>query len=161
MPGRARAVVVRLYSRAMSEPFERRHDIHIEADPAAVLDYVSNPNTWPQWMPATHHIDSPDRPLRTGDRFSEKWHTRHGEVQLDWTVVDRVDAARWEAHTETAFTGPIVCVYAVAADATGCRYTRSIANPARPRPPTDEMIARMDDEAGQCLRNIKANLERR
>ncbi len=143
----------------MTQPFARSHDISIDAEPATVLDYVSNPNTWPQWMPATHHIESPDRPLRTGDRFVEKWHTRQGEVQLDWTVVDRVEGERWEAHTETPFTGPIVCVYSVAAEGGGCRYTRSIANPARPKMPTDEMIARMDAEAAQCLNSIKANLE--
>lgn len=148
----------------MAEAFELSHDIEIEAPPAAVLDYVSNPQTWPEWMPATHHIDSPDRPMQAGEAFFEKWATRQGEVQLDWRVVDRVDpgaTGRWEAHTTTAFTGPIVCVYTVEATERGCRYTRTIGNPQRPKAPTAEMVQRMHDEAAVCLANIKAGVERR
>jgi len=139
--------------------FERSHDIFIDAPPEAVLDYVSNPQSWPQWMPATHHIDSPDRAMRAGEAFYEKWHTRQGEVALDWTVTDRVDGRRWEASTTTPFTGPIVAVYETVPEGTGCRYTRRILNPARPKAPTDEMLARMDDEAAICLANIKRNVE--
>ncbi len=47
----------------MSEPFELATDIVIDAPPAAVLDYVSNPQSWREWMPATHEIDCPNRPL--------------------------------------------------------------------------------------------------
>ncbi len=150
-----------LQCRAMAEAFELSDHIDIEAPPAAVLDYVSNPNTWREWMPATHHIEAPDRPLAAGERFYEKWATRQGEVQLDWHVVARVDARRWEAHTATAFTGPIVCVYAVEPTTSGCRYTRTIINPERPKAPTAEMVERMRDEAGICLANIKANVEAR
>ena len=141
--------------------FERSHTIEIAAPPVAVLDYVSNPNSWPEWMPATHHIDSPDRPLRTGDVFFEKWHTRQGETQLDWRVVDHVTGVRWEAHTHTEFTGPIVAIYEVEPTAAGCRYTRTIVNPQRPKAVTDDMTARIDSEAATCLENIKAAVETR
>ena len=68
--------------------FERSHDILIDAPAGDVLDYVSNPNSWPEWIAASHHIDSPDRPLDVGDTFQERWHTRTGEVLLDWVVAD-------------------------------------------------------------------------
>ncbi len=139
----------------MTAPYERSHDIVIEAPPAAVLDYVSNPNTWREWMPATHHIEAADRPLQAGERFFEKWATRQAEVALEWTVVDRVDGQRWEAHTLTDFIGPIECVYAVVPVGTGCRYIRTIRNPQRPKPPTAEMLERIDAEAQVCLDNIK------
>ena len=141
--------------------FERSHDIEIEASPAEVLDYVSNPMTWPEWMPATHHIDSPDRPLRAGERFAERWRTSRGEVALEWSVVEREDAKFWEARADTDFIGPIVARYTVEETATGCRYTRTIVNPARAKPPTEEMVARMDDEAAICLANIKRGVEGR
>jgi len=141
--------------------FERSHDIFVDAPPEAVLDYVSNPQSWREWMPATHDMDSPDRPMRAGEEFFEKWATRQGEVALDWKVTDRADGRRWEARTETPFTGPIVAVYEVVPEGTGCRYTRRILNPQRPKAPTAEMVARMDDEAAICLANIKRNVEAR
>jgi uncharacterized protein YndB with AHSA1/START domain len=144
-----------------TEPFAFSHDIEIAAPAAAVLDYVSDPNTWPEWMPATHHIDSPDRPLRQGDRFVEKWHTRQGEVQLDWSVTERVDGEVWVAETSTPFTGPIRARYTVTPTPQGCRYTRTVENPARPKAPTAAMIERMDAEAAICLANIKRYTEER
>ncbi|MDH4145010.1 MAG: SRPBCC family protein [Acidimicrobiia bacterium] len=142
-------------------PFERSHDVVIGAPPEAVLDYVSNPQSWPEWMPATHEILSDDRPLRAGETFSEQWATRQGAVALAWRVTERVDGAVWVAETETPFTGPIVARYTVEPVDGGCRYTRAIVNPARPKAPTPEMIERMDAEAAQCLANIKANVEAR
>ena len=141
--------------------FERSHDILIDASPADVLNYVSNPQSWCEWMPATHAIDSPDRALRLGEEFFEKWHTRQGEVQLDWKVTERIEAGSWVAETHTEFTGPIVARYSVEPTPDGTRYTRTIVNPSRPKAPTDEMVARMDDEALVCLQNIKAQVERR
>lgn len=141
--------------------FERAHSIDIAAPAAAVLDYVSNPQSWPEWMPATHHIDSEDRPLQAGERFYEKWHTRQGEVALDWVVSARTQPTLWEARTDTTFTGPIIARYTCEPTAEGCRYTRAIINPARPKAPTTEMVERMDAEAEICLANIKRNVEAR
>lgn len=140
--------------------FELATSIEIEAPARAVLDYVSNPQSWPQWMPATHEIRSDDRPILAGETFAERWATRQGEVALAWRVTERVEGARWVAETETAFTGPIVCRYEVEELAPGrCRYTRRILNPARPKAPTEEMVQRMRDEADICLANIKRNVE--
>lgn len=141
-------------------PFERRHDIRIAAPAGDVLDYVSNPQSWREWMPATHDMDSPDRPMSAGETFCEQWVTRGGPVTLEWAVTERIDGQLWVAETATAFTGPIVARYEVETlgDAE-CRYHRIIVNPARPKPPTPEMVARMDTEAAICLANIKRNLE--
>jgi hypothetical protein len=43
----------------------------------------------------------------------------------------------------------------------GTRYTRTVRNPARPKAPTEAMIARIDAEAAIALANIKTNVERR
>ena len=144
----------------MSEPFELATEIVIDAPPAAVLDYVSNPQSWREWMPATHEIDCPDRPLLAGETFTEQWGTRQGEVQLDWRVTARTDGELWVAETTTPFTGPIVARYEVSAVGPGqCRYVRRIVNPERPKAPTAEMVQRMRDEAEVCLANIKRNVE--
>ncbi|MCP3990039.1 MAG: SRPBCC family protein [Actinomycetia bacterium] len=141
-------------------PFEQSADIVIDAPAQRVLDYVSNPQSWCEWMPATHEISSENRPLLAGETFTERWVTRKGEVGLSWRVNLRIDPSLWEAETETPFTGPVIARYEV--EELGpdrCRYTRRVINPARPKPPTTEMIQRMEDEAEICLANIKRQLE--
>jgi len=139
--------------------FERSHDITIDAAPDVILDYVTNPNTWPDWIAASHKLESPDRPLKTGDTFREFWHTRTGEAVLDWTVTDFTEGRLWIGETGTPFTGTIIVRYDVEAVDAGTRFIRTMINPARPKPPTQEMIARMDAEADISLANIKRNVE--
>lgn len=141
--------------------FRRSHEILIAATPAEVLDYVSNPNTWPEWIAASHEIDSPDRPLVKGDHFREEWATRTGPAELKWTVTDSAPGRFWVGETGTPFLGPIIVRYDVVAEASGTRFTRSLHNPARPKPATEAMIAAIDDEAAVSLENIKRNVERR
>jgi hypothetical protein len=58
-------------------------------------------------------------------------------------------------------TGPIVVQYVCAVVDGGTKFTRTVRNPARPKPPTPEMIARIDEEAELGLGNIKRILEAR
>ena len=139
--------------------FERSHDILIAAPAGDILDYVSNPNSWPQWIAASHHIDSPDRPLVAGDIFHERWHTRTGEALLDWVVTERVHPRLWVAQTQTDFIGTIIVRYEVEPAAGGQRYRRTLINPARPKAPTTDMITRVDQEAAVSLANIKRAVE--
>ena len=141
--------------------FERAHDIVIDAPAAAILDYVTNPNSWPEWIAASHQIDSPDRPLQEGERFRERWRTRTGAVRLDWTVTARDHPQSWTAEADTTFIGKIVVRYDIEAVEGGHRFTRTVINPARPKPPTEDMVRRIDEEAETSLENIKANVEAR
>jgi len=141
--------------------FKRSHDILIDAPAKAVLDYVSNPNTWPEWIVASHHIDSPDRPLIKGDTFREQWHTRSGPAELNWLVTECEPPHLWIGETATDFIGPIIARYDVEQVGDQVRYTRTLINPARPKAPTPEMIERIDAEAKICLANIKRNIEAR
>lgn len=150
----------------MSEPiprhaFERRHSIVISAPAAAVFDYVTNPKSWPEWLPSSHHIDCDNRPMRFGDTFHEHWSTRTGKVELDWLVIACDQPAVWIGLTQTDFMGPIVVHYTCEPAIDGTKFTRIMRNPARPKPPTPEMIARMDEEATLGLGNIKRNVEAR
>jgi len=141
--------------------FERFHDIVIDAPAGDILDYVSNPNTWPEWIAASHDIESPDKPLQVGDTFHERWHTRTGEVQLDWIVTERNHPLSWTAETDTSFIGKIVVRYDIEPVESGNRFTRTVINPSRPKPPTEDMVRRIDEEGALSLRNIKANVESR
>ncbi|TNE40467.1 MAG: SRPBCC family protein [Alphaproteobacteria bacterium] len=143
--------------------FERSHNIMIKAPSAAVLDYVSNPNSWPEWLASSHRIEADDRPMRKDDTFVEQWSTRSGPAELHWVVTDCNPPHLWVGETKAAFLGPIIVRYDVTEpDADGMvRFTRSMINPARPKPPTEDQITRMDAEAETALANIKRNVEAR
>ncbi|WP_339714909.1 hypothetical protein [uncultured Sneathiella sp.] len=120
--------------------FERSHDILITAPAANVLDYVCNPNSWPEWLA----------------------HTRSGPAVLDWLVTECEPPHVWIGETSTDFIGTIIVRYDVAEAEEGqVRFTRTMINPARPKPPTDDQIARMDAEAEVALANIKKIVEAR
>ena len=145
--------------RVPTHPFERSHSIVIAAAPEKVFDYVSNPRTWPQWIASSHELVCDDRPMRYGDRFREHWSTRSGPVDLDWLVIACDAPRRWNGLTHTDFTGPIIVEYRCEAVAGGVKFTRTLRNPARPKPPTPDMVARIDKEAETALANIKRNVE--
>jgi len=139
--------------------FERSHDIVIDARAEDIFNYVTNPNSWPEWIAASHQIDSPDHPLREGETFREEWQTRNGGSELKWTVT-KCDAPNlWIAETQKTFIGKIIARYDVEAVGDQHRYTRTIVNEDRPILPTDEQIARVDSEAAIALNNIKKNVE--
>lgn len=140
--------------------FERSHDIVIDAPAAAVFDYVTNPQSWPEWIAVSHQVESADRPLERGETFTEQWFSRH-EVRLDWTVLESDWPVRWVAETHADFLGPIVIRYDFESLADGTsRFTRTVGNPARPKAPSAEVVARIDAEAQTALGNIKSRVER-
>jgi uncharacterized protein YndB with AHSA1/START domain len=141
--------------------FEHVWDVVIEAPAEAVYDNVTNPHSWPEWLAASHHIDSPDRSLVAGERFREQWHTRRGEAVLNWIITESDRPRLWIGETGTEFLGPIVVRYDFEVVAAGTRYVRTVTNPARPKPATAEMAARMDEEAALGLANIKRIVEER
>ena len=141
--------------------FERKHETVIDAPAEAIFDYVTNPQTWPEWIAASHHIESANRPMTTEDTFSEKWHTRKGEVTLDWVITTCERPGCWIGETGAPFLGPIIVRYDIEPVTGGHRFTRTVTNPARPKPPTPEMIQAVDDEAATALANIKRHVEAR
>ncbi len=140
--------------------FSRSHSICINAPAADILNYVSNPNSWSEWLAATHKVISPDRPLEVGDVFDEEWHTRHGEAKLHWEVIERDHPSLWTGKTEAEFLGTILVTYKVEDLGAGqCQFTRIMINPDRPKEPTEGAINRMDEEAEIALANIKKIIE--
>lgn len=146
---------------AASLAFQRAHTVLIAAKPRDVFDYVTNPKSWPEWLPSSHHIDCDDRPMRFGDTFHEHWSTRTGPVHLDWLVIACEPPRLWIGLTQTPFMGPIVVQYDCVPQDGGTLFTRTMRNPARPKMPTSEMIVRMDEEAAFGLANIGRVVESR
>jgi predicted metal-dependent enzyme (double-stranded beta helix superfamily)/uncharacterized protein YndB with AHSA1/START domain len=139
--------------------FERSHDIVIDAPAAVVFDYVTNPQSWPEWIAVSHRVESADRPLGRGETFSEQWFSRQ-EVRLDWIVLEADWPQRWVAETHADFLGPIVVRYDFEPlPGGGSRFRRTVRNPARPKAPTPAMVDRIDAEAETALGNIKARVE--
>jgi uncharacterized protein YndB with AHSA1/START domain len=141
-------------------PFEHRNDIVIAAPAATIFDYVTNPKSWPEWLPSSHHIDCDNRPMRFGDTFHEHWSTRTGRVDLDWVVIACDHPRLWIGLTNTTFIGPIVVQYNCEDVGGGTRFIRTLRNPQRPKAPTEDQVQRLDEEAKLGLSNIKAKVER-
>ncbi|MEK9722381.1 MAG: SRPBCC family protein [Rhodospirillaceae bacterium] len=141
--------------------FRCAHDIVIDAPAEAIFDYVTNPNSWPEWIAASHEVTGPDRPLTTADTFREQWSSRTGPVTLDWIITACEHPRLWIGETGASFLGPIVVRYDIEPADGGHRFTRTVHNPARPQPITDAMRAAVDAEAATALANIKRNVEAR
>jgi uncharacterized protein YndB with AHSA1/START domain len=145
----------------MSISFDRMHDILIDAPPEAVYNYVCNPNSWPEWLAASHRIDGANRALRAGETFREQWHIRRGEVVLDWKVIESDRPNAWTVQAETDFIGPIMIRYTFERVGDLTKYTRHLTNPRRPSAPSAEQVQRMDEEALIGLANFKRQVEQR
>jgi len=144
---------------AETHAFQRSHSIVIATDPATVFDYVTNPRTWPEWLASSHELECDNRPMRFGDTFREHWSTRTAPVVLDWLVVVCDRPRQWLGITQTEFIGPILVHYMFDPIPEGTHFTRVMRNPARPKPPTAEMIERMDADSTTGLANIRRLLE--
>lgn len=141
--------------------FTRKHDTLIDAPPETVFDYVCNPNSWPEWLAASHTIEGPDRALELGQTFREEWEIRRGMIALRWTVTESNRPSAWTCEADTDFIGPIVIRYTFEKEAGGTRYVRQLSNPERPSEPTNDQLQRMDEEARIGLANIKRHVESR
>jgi len=141
--------------------FVRRHDTLIDAPPEAVFDYVCNPHSWPEWLPASHKIEGPDRRLELGETFREEWQIRRGMIALNWRVTESARPSAWTCEADTDFIGPIVIRYTFEKEGGGTRYTRQLSNPMRSSEPTEDQLKRMDEEAQVGLANIKRQVEQR
>ncbi|ETR74869.1 cyclase [Afipia sp. P52-10] len=141
-------------------PFEHRNDIVIAAPAEAIFDYVTNPKSWPEWLPSSHEIRCDNRPMRFGDIFHEHWSTRSGPVNLDWVVIACERPRLWIGLTFTPFLGLIVVQYDLEAVNGGTRFIRTVRNPQRPKAVSAEQLANFDAEAKLGLGNIKAKVEK-
>ncbi len=140
-------------------PFQHKNDSVIAAPAEKIFDYVTNPKSWPEWLPSSHHIDCDDRPMRFGDTFHEHWSTRSGRVDLDWVVIACDRPTLWIGLTNAPFLGPVVVQYNCELVEGGTRFVRTLRNPQRPKVATDDQIRRTDEEAKLGLLNIKAKVE--
>lgn len=141
--------------------FERSASTVIQVPAETVFDYVTNPHTWPEWLPSSHKLECENRPMGFGDVFHEHWSTRSGPVNLDWVVAIAERPQRWLGLTHAGFMGPVLVEYTIEDAAGGVRFTRTVRNPQRPKPATDDQTARFDAEAELGLANIKRILEAR
>lgn len=142
-------------------PFKHSNSIVIAAPAEKIFDYVTNPKSWPEWLPSSHEIDCDNRPMGFGDTFHEHWSTRSGRVDLDWVVIACERPSLWIGLTNTSFIGPVVVHYSLEPADGGTRFTRIVRNPQRPRAATEDHVRRIDDEAKLGLANIKKNVEGR
>jgi uncharacterized protein YndB with AHSA1/START domain len=67
--------------------------------PEAVLDYISTPDNWPTWHPASRRVEgTTDRPLRKGDQVVEYFEAMGFNLVYQWTVHDRIEGRKIWLH---------------------------------------------------------------
>ena len=93
--------------------------------------------------------------MKRGDTFRELWHTKFGEAQLNWTSTESQEARLRIGETYKPFTGKIIVRYDVESIEGRKKFTRTLINPARPKPVTEKIVQAIDTEAAESLENIK------
>lgn len=84
---------------------QNTNEIIIDAPIQKVYDYVSQPDRWHEWHPASLSADTGTaKPLKKGDRFSEKIRIYGQETEMSYEVV----IASPPNEFKTAFTSPLV-----------------------------------------------------
>lgn len=90
----------------LGKPVEDYAEIFIAAPVRAVFDYVTRPDLWHEWHPASTSAEIPRAPLQAGDRFREiitvKYPLvkirRHTEYEVSLSDADR----SWEVRGESS-----------------------------------------------------------
>lgn len=82
------------------------HEINISVSPRAVFDYVSRPDLWHEWHPASTSAVLPRVPLQSGDQFQEVITVRYPFIsvqrQTAYTVTISQPAKTWEVQGKSS-----------------------------------------------------------
>lgn len=84
---------------------QNTNEVIIDAPIQKVYDYVSQPDRWHEWHPASLSADTGTaKPLKKGDKFSEKIRIYGQETQMSYEVI----IASPPNEFKTAFTSPLI-----------------------------------------------------
>ncbi len=82
------------------------NEILIDAPPQAVFDYVSRPDLWHEWHPASTSAELPRVPLKVGDEFREIITVKYPLVSVQRQTAYRVTisnpATVWEVQGKSS-----------------------------------------------------------
>jgi uncharacterized protein YndB with AHSA1/START domain len=133
------------------------NEVIIDAPIQKVYDYVSQPERWHEWHPASLSADTGTaKPLKKGDKFSEKIRIYGQETQMSYEVV--IASPPYEF--KTAFTSPLIdgtIHYKLEKQGDGTRFNRTLDYSI------DKYIAMMKSGMHElsvtALGNLKGKLE--
>lgn len=136
---------------------QNTNDVIIDAPIEKVYDYVSQPDRWHEWHPASLSADTGTaKPLKKGDTFSEKIRIYGQETQMSYEVL----IASPPHEFKTAFTSPLIdgtIHYTLEKNGDGTRFKRTLDYSI------DKYIATMKsgmlDLSVTALGNLKGKLE--
>lgn len=143
----------------MTVSFRRQHDILINAPADVIYDIVCNPNRRPLWCEASRKTESPDRPLKRGEKFREEWRARRGKVELNWIVLDDERPTSWTIRADTDLIGPIVIRYCLEGQGEATRCIHHVSHPRRPSEPTPEQVRYIEEDIAAGLAGLKRYVE--
>lgn len=88
------------------KPVQNYDEIFIEAPVQKVFDYVSRPDLWHEWHPASTSAELPRAPLQQGDRFREIITVAYPLVKIrrhtEYRVTESKPSVLWEVQGESS-----------------------------------------------------------
>lgn len=141
------------------------NEIFIAAKPTSVFDYVSQPDRWHEWHPASTSAILPRTPLQVGDQFREIITVTYPlisvkrETQYLVTVSER--AARWEVKGSSSLFDLTIHYDFEVRDA-GTLFMRTLTYEVKGPLSWFEPIVvrpRIEGQSAAALKNLKRRLE--
>lgn len=91
---------------SQGKPTVLTNEILIDASPQRVFDYVSRPDLWHEWHPASTSAELPRVPLQVGDAFREIITVKYPLVsvkrQTAYTVTISTPVTTWEVQGKSS-----------------------------------------------------------
>ncbi|GAB4434715.1 MAG: hypothetical protein OHK0011_17880 [Turneriella sp.] len=139
--------------------------IFIAVKPRIVFDYVTRPDLWHEWHPASTSAKLPRIPLKEGDEFDEIITITYPFVKVQrpthYTVVLSRRADAFEVKGSSSLFD-LTIHYDLEAEDGGARFLRTLTydvkGPLRFFEPL-EVRPRIAQQSGIALRNLKQKLE--
>ncbi len=137
--------------------------VKIERLPAVVFDFVSTPENWPLWHPASLAVEGgAGRGLRAGESVTEVFRILWQTGRTQWRVVRCKAMHTWKISAATP-EGEATITYRLIAEGAHTRFIRMLHYRARSRlwRIADRLFAAraMERQSAQSLRNLKRVIE--
>lgn len=142
------------------------NEILIAASPRQVFDYVSRPDLWHEWHPASTSAELPRVPLQVGDAFREiitvKYPLISVKRQTSYSVTISDPTTTWQVQGKSSLFD-LTIHYDFTRVGEGTLFRRTLAYSVKGPLRWFEIIAvrpKIRNQSAQALKQLKAHIER-
>ena len=147
------------------KPVKNYDEIHIATPVQKVFNYVSRPDLWHEWHPASTSAELPRVPLQAGDNFREIITVSYPLVKIRrhtaYKVTESKPSVLWEVQGESSLFN-LTIHYEFMAEGQGTLFQRTLTYAVKgPLAWFEPILVRpkIRRQSALALRNLKAKLE--